>query len=143
MMDAFRGGKKLIGVVFAVLMFVFVLTGIDYSAFTGANNVGSINGESVDIRNFEAAVQQQVQAYQQQSPGTLSLEDVARIRDEVWDQFVQTAVLEEEYDRRDIEATDEEVVQALRSSPPPDLVQAPQFQTDGRFLFALVFIKKS
>ncbi|MDQ2669604.1 MAG: SurA N-terminal domain-containing protein [Gemmatimonadota bacterium] len=135
MMDAFRGSKKLIGVVFAVLMFVFVLTGIDYSAFTGANNVGSINGESVDIRNFEAAVQQQVQAYQQQSPGTLSLEDVARIRDEVWDQFVQTAVLEEEYDRRDIEATDEEVVQALRSSPPPDLVQAPQFQTDGRFDF--------
>ena len=97
MMDAFRGSKKLIGVVFAVLMLVFVLTGIDFSAFSGANTVGSINGESVDIRAFEAAVQQQVEAYQRQSPGTLSMEELDQIRDQVCEQFVQASVLEREY----------------------------------------------
>lgn len=136
MMDAFRGSKKLIGVVFAVLMLVFVLTGIDFSAFSGANTVGSINGESVDIRAFEAAVQQQVEAYQRQSPGTLSMEELDQIRDQVWEQFVQESVLEREYERRDIEATSDEVVDALRSSPPAELMQSQEFQTDGKFDFS-------
>jgi peptidyl-prolyl cis-trans isomerase D len=133
MMDAFRGSKKLIGVVFAVLMFVFVLTGIDLTAFSGGNTVGSINGNSVDIRAFEAAVQQQVEAYQRQSPGTLSMEDLEQIRNQVWEQFIQESVLEREYDRRDIEATSDEVVEALRSAPPQELLQSPEFQTDGQF----------
>lgn len=133
MMDAFRGSKKLIGVVFTILMLVFVLTGIDYSAFTGTNTVGSINGESVDVRTFEAAVQQQVEAYQRQSPGSLTMEQLQQIRDDVWDQFIQSAVLEREYEQRDIAASDEEVVAALRAAPPPELQQAPEFQTDGSF----------
>jgi peptidyl-prolyl cis-trans isomerase D len=133
MMDAFRGSKKLIGVVFAVLMFVFVLTGIDLTAFSGGNTVGSINGRSVDIRAFEAAVQQQVEAYQRQSPGTLTMEELEQIREQVWQQFIQETVLEREYDERDIEATNEEVVQVLRGAPPPELMQSPEFQTDGQF----------
>lgn len=134
MMDAFRGSKKLVAVVFAVLMFVFVLTGVDFSAFGAANTVGSINGESVDVRAFETAVQQQIEAYQRQAPGTtLSMEEVTRIRDEVWEQFIQNAMLQREYERLDIQATDDEVVQALRASPPPELMQSPEFQTDGRF----------
>jgi peptidyl-prolyl cis-trans isomerase D len=42
-------------------------------------------------------------------------------------------LLRQEYERRGITVTDDEILQAARFSPPPQLMQAPDLQTDGRF----------
>ena len=41
--------------------------------------------------------------------------------------------MRQEYKRRGIVVTDEEIADAARSSPPPQLLQSPELQTNGRF----------
>lgn len=135
MIEIFRSrlAKQVAVVVFAGLMVIFLLTSVDLTAFGGAGSVGKINGRSVPVRDYETLVQQQTTAAQQQSATPLSLEDVNSIRDQVWEQLIQSSVLEQEYKRYGLTATDEEVAMILQQSPPQGLQQAPEFQTEGQF----------
>lgn len=128
-----RAAKAVAVVFFAVLMVVFLLTSVDLSTLGGAGKVGKINGRSIDARTYESLVSQQTQAAQQQSPDALSLEDMTTIRNQVWDQLVQQAVLNSEYHKYGLSASDEEIASVLQSNPPPQLEQSTQFQTDGKF----------
>jgi peptidyl-prolyl cis-trans isomerase D len=137
-MQVFRSSVKVIGVVFAVLMLVFMLTSVDWGALAGGGSgptavVGRIHGQKVDYRTFETAVQQQIQQAQQTSAAPLGLEQTKELRDQVWDQMVTQAVLNSEYKRRGITASDEEADQMIRSSPPAWLAQNAEFQTEGKF----------
>ena len=135
MIQLFRSklAKQITVVFFAFLMVAFLLTGVDYSALGSSSAVGEINGETVDARTYETIVQQQTEAAQRQSPTPLSLEDLQAIRDRVWEQLIQQRVLNAEYERYGIQATDEELVELLRTSPPQQLATAPEFQTDSQF----------
>ena len=135
MIQLFRSklAKQITVVFFAFLMVAFLLTGVDYSALGSSNAIGSINGETVDARTYETIVQQQTEAAQRQSATPLSLEDLQSVRDRVWEQMIQQRVLDTEYRRYGIEATEEEVVELLRTSPPQQLATAPEFQTEGQF----------
>ena len=133
MMQAFRNSAKVAGAIFALLMLVFVLTSVDWQGLGTTSTVGKVNGESVDVRTFQTAVQQTIENRQQQSAAPLGLEDRARIEDEVWEQFVESGVLETEYQRRGITVSQDEIVQAIRNSPPSDFMNVPEFQTDSQF----------
>src|SRR5687768_4854184 len=115
MMQAFRNSAKVAGAVFALLMLVFVLTSVDWSGLGTTTAVGKINGETVDARTYQTAVQRTVDSRQQESPGALGLEERSQIEDEVWEQFVDGRVLESEYRRRGITVTDDEVIEAIRT----------------------------
>jgi len=137
MMQAFRNAAKPLMVIVAFTFFAWLV--LDLSGITGGTglltqtSVGKVNGQSVDARMYQTAVQQNIDAYQRQSPGALGLEDYQRIRDDVWDQFVQGNVLETEYRRRGITVSADEIVQAIRSSPLPEFQKLPEFQTDSQF----------
>lgn len=133
MMQAFRNSAKVAGAIFALLMLVFVLTSVDWQGLGTTSTVGKVNGESVDVRTFQTAVQRTIENRQQESATPLGLEDRARIEDEVWQQFVESGVLESEYKRRGITVSDDEVIQAIRNSPPADFMNVPEFQTDSQF----------
>lgn len=135
MIQIFRSriAKQVAVIVFAALMVIFLLTSVDLSAFFGSGSVGTINGRKIDARDYEALVSQQTQLAQQNSPQPLSLEDVAQIRNQVWDQLVQQSVLEREYRRYGLTATDAEVAAVLQQNPPQAVIQSPEFQTDGQF----------
>jgi peptidyl-prolyl cis-trans isomerase D len=132
-MQAFRNSAKVAGAIFALLMLIFVLTSVDWQGLGTSTTVGKVNGESVDVRTFQTVVQQTIENRQQQSATPLGLEDRARIEDEVWEQFVEGGVLESEYRRRGITVSQDEVVQAIRNSPPGDFMNVPEFQTDSQF----------
>jgi len=51
----------------------------------------------------------------------------------VFDQLVSNILLNDEYKRRGIVVTDDEVRQFARYAPPPWITSAPELQTDGRF----------
>ena len=139
MMQSVRSvATKVAAVIFGFLMLLFVvqLSGL----FDGGNNslftrtsVGKINGQPVNLRNYEAVVQQTIEQRQRATPGRMSLEDVEQIRNEVWEQFVQQAVLEEQYRKHGIAVSNDEVIVALRNEPPREVQQSPEFQTDGKF----------
>jgi peptidyl-prolyl cis-trans isomerase D len=137
MMQAFRNAAKPLMVVVAITFFAWLV--LDLSGITGGTglltqtSVGKVNGRSIDARTYQNIVQQSIDARQRQSPAAMGLEDYQQVRDEVWDQIVQNSVLDAEYRRRGITVTDDEVVQAIRTSPLPEFRNVPEFQTDSQF----------
>lgn len=137
MMQAFRNAAKPLMVVVALTFFAWLV--IDLSGITGntglltRTSVGKVNGQSIDARVYQTAVQENIDARQRQSPGALGLEDLQQVRDQVWEQFVQNSVLDAEYRRRGITVSEDEIVEALRTSPPPEFQKVPEFQTDSQF----------
>jgi len=136
-MQAFRNAAKPLMVVVALTFFAWLV--VDLSGITGNTGlltktaVGKVNGRSIDARTYQSVVQQSIDARQRQAPGALGLEDYQQIRDEVWEQFVQNTVLDAEYKRRGITVTEDEVAEAMRTSPPPEFQKIPEFQTDSQF----------
>jgi peptidyl-prolyl cis-trans isomerase D len=133
MMQAFRNSAKVAGAIFALLMLIFVLTSVDWSGLTRANSVGKINGETIDARTYQGFVQQSIDNRQRDMPASLTLEERNQIEDQVWEQLIENRVLETEFQRRGITVTTDEVVQAIRNSPPADFRDVPEFQTDSQF----------
>jgi peptidyl-prolyl cis-trans isomerase D len=137
MMQAFRNAAKPIMVLVAIAFFAWLV--LDLSGITGGTglltntSVGKVNGQSIDARTYQTIVQQSIDARQQQTPGTLGLEDYQQVRDQVWDQIVQNSVLSAEYRRRGISVSEDEIVQAIRNSPLADFQNVPEFQTDSQF----------
>lgn len=136
MMQAFRNSAKLIAVFFGVMLLLWL---VDLSGITGGSGifsrttVGRINGQRVETRVYEQRVQEAVQLQQQQSSTPLSLEDMQTIRDRVWEEFISDRILQQELQRHNIEVSTDEVVEAIRTSPPQQLLSDSLFLTNGRF----------
>jgi peptidyl-prolyl cis-trans isomerase D len=136
MMQAFRNSAKLIAIFFGVMLLLWL---VDLSGITGGSGVfskttaGRINGQRVETRQYDEAVQNAIRQRQEQSSAPLSLEDIQSIRDQVWDQFVQNRIISQEMERHHITVSPDEIVEAIRSSPPPVLLSDSNFQTNGRF----------
>lgn len=124
---------KVAGAVFALLMLIFMLTSVDWGNLTSTNRVGSVNGESIDARVYETEVQRLIDARQRQSQASLGLDDYDAIRNEVWNEFVTEGLLRDEYARRSIQVSDDEIVEAIRNNPLPEFYRLPEFQTDSQF----------
>lgn len=137
MMQAFRNSAKPIVLILTISFFgwlVFDLSGL--SGGTGLltrTSVGKINGRTIDARLFQEAVQQATEVQQRQSPTPLGVSDQAQIRDQVWEQFIQSTILDEEYRRRGLQVSAAEIADAIRNVPPQEIRQVPTFQTDGQF----------
>jgi peptidyl-prolyl cis-trans isomerase D len=137
MMQAFRNAAKPLMVVVAFTFFAWLV--LDLSGITGGTglltrtSVGKVNGQSIDARTYQNIVQQAIDSRQRQSSASMGLEDYQQVRDEVWDQIVQSNVLNAEYRRRGISVSEDEIVQAIRTSPLPEFRNVPEFQTDSQF----------
>lgn len=136
-MQAFRNSAKPLIYVVAISFFawlVFDLSGLSGGAgLLTTTSVGKINGESVDARLFQEAVSRATEARQRQTSEPLGIAGQAQIRDQVWEQFIQDRLLAREYQRLGIRVDPREVAEAIRTSPPPELLSLPDFQTDGQF----------
>jgi peptidyl-prolyl cis-trans isomerase D len=136
-MQAFRNAAKPLMVIVAITFFAWLV--VDLSGITGntglltKTTVGKVNGRGIDARTYQSVVQQNIDARQREAPTSLGLEDYQEIRDQVWEQFVQNTVLDAEYKRRGITVTEDEIAEAMRTSPPPEFQKIPEFQTDSQF----------
>jgi peptidyl-prolyl cis-trans isomerase D len=136
MIRVFRSlATKIAAGIFAVLMIVFVITSVDWSQVAGGSRttVGEIGGVRIPLQTYQQLVQNQTQARQAQSGGSLSAEETEQIRNEVWDELVEQQSLEAAYRARGIKASTEEVADAISTTPLQEFYTAPDFQTDGKF----------
>ncbi len=136
MMQVFRSiAGKVAAVVFAVLMIVFVITSVDWSQVTGGSRttVGEIGGVKVPLQTFQRMVQGELDARQRQNGRSAGAEDVEEARNAVWQDLIQQQSLELEYRKRGITVTPDEVALAIQNNPPPEFLNQPDFQTDGKF----------
>jgi peptidyl-prolyl cis-trans isomerase D len=137
MMQAFRNSAK--PLIYVVTASFFLWLVLDLSGLTGGSGLlsqtraGKVNGETIEARAYVSLVQQAIEEQQRQSPARLGLEDIDRIRDDVWEQVIQNTVLRREYTRRGITVTPEELAEIIRNVPPGQLQSRPEFQTDGQF----------
>jgi peptidyl-prolyl cis-trans isomerase D len=136
MMRSFRENAKWI---FYILAFAFIgwlifdvgmgLTG----AKTGADVVLKIDGTEIHAQQWQAAVAAAQENYRRGGGGTLNADQQKDLEDGVVDQITQDVVLQEAYSRLGITVSDQEIIDAARTSPPPEVMQTPDFQTNGQF----------
>lgn len=100
---------------------------------TTSTVVAKVNGDEILATTWFNLAQQLEQQAIQQSGRSITLDDRKRLQDQAFDQLVSEALLRQEFKRRSITVTDEEIAAAARTSPPPQLMQSPELQTDGRF----------
>jgi parvulin-like peptidyl-prolyl isomerase len=137
-MQAFRNSAKPLIYIVTVSFFVWLVFSL--SGLSGGGNgvlsqtsAGKVDGQSIDARYYTTLVQQAIEEQQRTSPTALTLDQIVGIRNDVWQQIVQATVLQREYKRHDIVATPQEIADAIQNFPPPQLQQAEQFQTEGKF----------
>ena len=100
---------------------------------TTTTAVAVVNGHELMYRDFIARVQNQIQSEQAQSGRSLTADDNRRIENSVFDAMVTEVLLNDEYRKRGIVVTDDEIKDFARYAPPPWLQQEPSLQTEGRF----------
>jgi peptidyl-prolyl cis-trans isomerase D len=122
-------------VIFFVGGFLLVQTSglLGRAPVTTSTAVATVNGDEILATTWFSASQQLEQQAAQQSGRSVSLDDRQRLQDQAFEQLVADALLRQEYKRRGITVTDVEIAEAARTSPPPQLIQSPELQTEGRF----------
>ncbi|HMJ18296.1 MAG TPA: peptidyl-prolyl cis-trans isomerase, partial [Gemmatimonadaceae bacterium] len=133
-----RASAKYIWIIIVVLFvggFLLAQTSglLGRAPVTSTTAVASVNGEDILATTWYQATQNLEQEETQRSNQSISLDERQRLMDQAFDQLVSDALLRQEYKRRGITVTDDEILQAARFSPPPQLMQAPDLQTEGQF----------
>ena len=67
------------------------------------------------------------------SAAGLTLDERAQIETQAFNDLVNDILLKQQYEKRGIRVTDDEIISAARTSPPPQFLQAPELQTEGQF----------
>jgi peptidyl-prolyl cis-trans isomerase D len=127
------------------LMFIMAITFIGWMVFEVGMNVSGrgvaptrqsiakVNGTSIDYLTYQTSLQTASEQRSRQGAGPQTLEDQKALGDAVMEDLIREILLRQELARRNITVTDDEIRNAARNSPPAEIEQAPEFQTDGKF----------
>ena len=133
------GAKYLVWIVLVAVPFVFIFLFYQTSGLssrgpaTATSAVASINGREISLIDWQRVLSQREQEANQRLGRQLTLDEQKQLEQSVFDELVDNILLDQELARRHIGVTDAEIVEAARTSPPQDLMSAPQLQTDGKF----------
>ncbi len=137
MMQQLRRNTKWI-MILAVLAFgglMFFEWGMDITGQSAGSRgeVGWVNGEPVLYDHYWDTYRNLYDRASASQEEPVTGAQNAQIEDQAWNELVNRILIQQELDRRGIVVTDEEIVNAARFSPPPQMMGNPAFQTDGRF----------
>jgi peptidyl-prolyl cis-trans isomerase D len=124
---------------FVVLTFVVVFVFAETSGLTGrgpvtrGSAIATVNGTDITYDTWLRAREGRIKQAQEQSPAPLTLDEQRRIEDATFNDLVNDILLKQEYKRRGIAITDQEIQQAALQQPPMQFIQNPNFQTEGQF----------
>lgn len=138
MLESFRSAAKYIWIILIIAFvggFLLVETSglLGRAPVTATTAVAVVNGREIPLQTWEALRQNLAQQEQERLGRGLSLDEQARADDQAFEQLVNDVLLQQEYDKRGIRVTDQEIIDAARFAPPPQLMRAQELQTDGRF----------
>ncbi|MCH8935650.1 MAG: peptidyl-prolyl cis-trans isomerase [Gemmatimonadetes bacterium] len=113
--------------------------GMDVTGQGGASigdAAARVNGTKIDLQTYYNALRSAQERRRFEGGGYgYTLEEQRAFEDAVFEELVQQVLLQQEYNRRGIRVSDDEIIAAAQFSPPPEIIQAPDFQTDGVFDF--------
>jgi peptidyl-prolyl cis-trans isomerase D len=106
---------------------------IGQGAVTMSTVVAKVNGDEIPYLALENLTRSLTAQQEQQMGRSINLDERQQIEQQAFDQLVTDLLLQQEYERRGIVVTDEEIIEAARYAPPPQFYSAPELQTEGRF----------
>lgn len=95
--------------------------------------IAVVNGVSIKFDEFYNRYNFRYEQYRAQGAGDFSQERQLQLENEVWDEMITEVLLLHEIAKREILATDEEVIWQLTENPPAYFRQDSIFQTGGKF----------
>lgn len=138
MLQQMRSASKVIFILMAISFVIgFLLLDssglLNSAAVTTSTVVAEVNGEEILYSQFEQAVNSAVEQERQRRGRSLNGDEVEQVRNRVFDEMVNNILLEQEYRRRGIAATPQEIRDYALYAPPEAIRQSEDLQTDGRF----------
>ncbi len=136
-MQAFRNAAKPVVYLITITFLSWMI--LDLSGITGKGgfftrtSVGSVNGESIEIKAFQNALTNAMNNRQRVTGSSATLEDREQASNEVWNSFVESALINEQIDKHHITTTADEVSDYIRNIPPQEFTTQPDLQTNGKF----------
>ena len=100
---------------------------------TATTAVATVNHTDITWQQWQATAQRIAAQEEQTSKRGLTLDERVRIDDRAFEQLVGELVLQQEYEKRGIRVTDDEIKEAARFAPPPALMRSPELLTNGQF----------
>jgi parvulin-like peptidyl-prolyl isomerase len=108
------------------------LTGQSSAPFSGGE-IGSVNGDGISYNEYNAVYRNLYDQQQQFVDGPIGTAMNKQIEDAAFEQVVMQHLIWQELESRGIVVTDDEIRQAARFEPPPEMQSSPLFLTDGQF----------
>lgn len=138
MLQSMRSAAKYIWIVLIVAFvgsfLLYETSGLAGRApVTTTTSIATVNGEELLLTTWQNAVTQLEQQQAEQLGRGLTLDERRTLEDRAFDELVTEILLQQEYKRRGIAVSDDEILQAARVAPPPQAMQSPDLQTDGQF----------
>ena len=139
MLQAMRSSAKYIWVLAIAIPFVAIFLFYQTSGLSGnqrataTTTVAAVNGREIPVTEWLRVTEQRETNASQRAGRPLTLDERKQVEEQAFDELVSNILLEQELARRGIGVSDDEIREAARTSPPPELMNAPQLQTDGRF----------
>ncbi|MFH1755587.1 MAG: SurA N-terminal domain-containing protein [Candidatus Latescibacterota bacterium] len=138
MMRQLRQNTKIILwiVVISFVTTIFAVWGMDLK--TGSpgqdpNVLGKVNGEPIMRMQYRAAYEQLTAEVRNMSPdGQLSFAQLELIQNQAWENLVVSMLTAQQIEKLGIQVTDEEILNYLRTTPPPE-VQRYFMDEEGNF----------
>jgi peptidyl-prolyl cis-trans isomerase D len=115
--------------------FLFVQTSglLGREQITTSTVVAEVNGVDIPYLTWVNLSNAMAQQQERATGKGLTLDERRQVDEQAFEQLVTSVLLQEEYRKRGIGVTDDEIRLAAQLSPPPDLMQNPELQTDGKF----------
>ncbi len=138
MLQSMRSAAKYIWIVLIVTFIggflLYETSGlVGRAPVTPTTAVATVDGEEILYTAWQNAVAALEQEQQQRLGRAITLDERRTLEDQAFDELVNEVLLQREYQRRGIAVSDEEIRDAARLAPPPQAMQSPDLQTDGRF----------
>lgn len=138
MLQQMRSAAKWIWI-FLIIAFVGGFLFVETSGLLGREQVttssvvATVNGTDIPYLTWLNVSNAIAQQREQQMGRGLNGDERRAVEDQAFEQLVNDVLLQQEYRKRGIRVSDEEVIQQARTNPPPTLLNDPTLQTDGRF----------
>ena len=129
-------------VVIVVVICLAIVSFLLQDAFFGkssigrrSTSVGKVNGEELDISEYQQRIDEAVNRYRQQSPnGAVNEQTRQYAREQAWNEFLNEQIMNTQYEKLGIQVTEAEVVDQFNGKHPnPVVVQQFTDPKTGQF----------
>jgi len=134
LMETLRNGTKYIVIILIVSFgLIWVLADVDFfgAMQAGPNNLGQVNGEDISLQEYNQRVQYYNNLYVQQTGNSMTPEVTALYEQRVWDELVNSRLIEQKMNELGITVTDAELLDMVYGDNPDPIIVQNFSREDG------------